>query len=190
MKMLSSKQTWLLFSLASLFLLVSLLITLHDRPISYQVLQGNPLNIAIEIAGEVSHPGFYSFAREITVERALLLAGGIEREKIGNPQVLTQPLKAGSKIIVRRNERHVLTVELARMEPEKCLVFSVPLDLNAVEEEHLILIPGLGPELARRIIEYRSKKGGFRHIEELMEVRGIGQEKMRTLERYLVVGEQ
>jgi competence protein ComEA len=187
MRIFSPRQSWLLLSSASLLFLISLLITLRDKPISDHVLQGNPLNIAIEVAGEVSHPGFYSFAREITVERALLSAGGVEREKIGNPQVLTQALKAGSKIIVRRNERHVLIVELARMEPGKCLVFSVPLDLNAVEEEHLTLMPGIGPELARRIIEYRSKKGGFRAIEELMEVRGIGQEKLRSLERYLVV---
>ena len=190
MRIFSPRQSWLLLSLASLLFLVSLLITLHDRPISDQVLQGNPLNIAIEVAGEVSNPGFYSFAGEITVERALIEAGGIAWEKIDNPQVLSHALKAGSKIIVRRNEKHVLTVELARMDPDKCLVFSVPLDLNAVEEEHLTLIPGIGPELARRIIEYRSKKGGFRNIEELMGVRGIGQKNLRSLERYLVVRRQ
>jgi competence protein ComEA len=190
MRIFSPRQSWFLLSSATACFLVSLLITLLDRPTSDHVLQGSLLNTAIEVAGEVPQPGFYSFAREITVERALLAAGGIERGKLGNPQVLAQSLKAGSKIIVRRNERHVLTVELARMEPEKCLVFSVPFDLNTVEEEHLTLIPGIGPELARRIIEYRSNKGGFRAIEELMEVRGIGREKLGSLERYLVIGSQ
>ncbi len=190
MRIFSPRQSWLLLSLASLFFSVSLLITLPQRPDSDKLLQGNPLNIAIEVAGDVPNPGFYSFASEITVQRALFEAGGIGRGKIDNPQVLSQALKAGSKIIVRRDEKDVLTVEVARMEPDTCMVFSVPLDLNAAEEEHLTLIPGIGPELAQRIIEYRSEKGGFRNVEELLGVRGIGQKKLRSLQRYLVVQSQ
>ena len=81
----------------------------------------------------------------------------------------------------------MLTIELARMEPEKCIVFSIRLNLNEVEERHLTLIPGIGPRLAQRIIHYRSKNAGFRNMEELMEVRGIGEKKLRNLERYLII---
>jgi len=101
--------------------------------------------------------------------------------------VLDDMLNDGSKIVVKRDKKHTLIIELARMEPEKCIVFSIPLNLNEVEEEHLTLIPGIGPRLAQRIIQYRSKKGGFRKIEELIEVRGIGEQKLRNLELYLII---
>ena len=190
MKILSPTQSWLLLAFAAVLLLVSLLITIPKRPSSNDILQGNPQSIAIEIEGEIPNPGIYSFPREVTVEQALMEACGIGGDKIGNPQVLSRTLKAGSKIVVIRDEKHTLAVELARMEPHQCIVFSVPLDLNEVQEEHLTLIPGIGPELARRIVQYRSNKGEFRRIEELMDVQGIGQKRLQSLKRYLAVQRQ
>ena len=187
MKAYSSKQSWLLLSLASLLLLVSLFNTLSERPSPGVIPEANPLSIAVEIVGDIPNPGVYSFPGELTVEQALLKAGSSERRSIKNPQVFNNTLNAGSKIVVMRNAKNMLTIELARMEPEKCIVFSIPLNLNEVEAIHLSLIPGIGARLAQRIIHYRSKKGGFRNIEELMEVRGIGKKKLRNLERYLII---
>ncbi len=187
MKAYSSKQSWLLLSLASLLLLVSLFNTLSERPNLGDIPQANPLNTVVEIVGDIPNPGVYSFPGELTVERALRKAGAIGRREINNPQVLNNTLNPGSKIILIRNPHNMLTVQVARMEPEKCVVFSIPLNLNKVEKEHLTLIPGIGPQLAQRIINYRSKKGGFRNIEELKEVRGIGDKKVRNLERYLII---
>ena len=121
------------------------------------------------------------------MEQALLKAGGIEGGNIGNPQVLKKTLDTGSKVVVTRNQNQILTTTLARMDPDMCIVFFVPLNLNEIEEENLTLIPGIGPRLAHRIIQYRSEKGGFREIEELIEVSGIGEHKLRNLKRYLCI---
>jgi competence protein ComEA len=187
MRTYSPKKSWLLLSLASLLFSASLFTTLFERPSSDATLQRNPLNVSVEIVGEVRNPGIYSFPGEVIVKRALLEAGGTEGGIIANPQVLTNTLNAGSKIVVMRVQEHILIVKVARMEPNTCIVFSVPLDLNEIEEEHLTLIPGIGPRLAQRIIRYRSEKGGFREIDDLKGVRGIGEEKLRSLERYLTV---
>lgn len=189
MKAYSSKQSWVILSLALLLLAVWFVLTFYQRLSLDGNLQENSPNIVVEIAGDISNPGIYSFSRDVTAEQVLLGARGIKRGKIGNPQVLDDILDDGSKIVVRRDAGHGLTVELSRMEPEKCIVFSIPLNLNEVEEDHLTIIPGIGPQLARRIIQYRSRKGGFRNVEELMEVRGIGQQKLRNLERYLFIPE-
>jgi competence protein ComEA len=187
MRTYSSIQSWILLSLASLLFLGSLFMALSERPGPDDTAQGNPLPIAIEIVGEIPSPGIYSLSKEVTVEQALLEAGGIQRGRIGNSQVLNKALNAGSKIVVTRDEKQIVTIEVARMEPHKCIVFSVPLDLNEVEEEHLTLIPGIGPHLAQRIIHYRSKRGGFREIDELEEISGIGGKKLRSLRRYLII---
>jgi competence protein ComEA len=53
-------------------------------------------------------------------------------------------------------------------------------DLNAASPEELDRLPGIGPVLAGRIVEYRRRHGRFTRIEELLAVRGIGP---RLLER-------
>ena len=58
-------------------------------------------------------------------------------------------------------------------------------NLNTVTAEQLQRIPGVGPALANRIVEFREKKGGFRRIEELLAIPGISEKKWRLLRDYL-----
>jgi competence protein ComEA len=46
-------------------------------------------------------------------------------------------------------------------------------------------LPGVGPTLARRIVEFRERKGGFKRIEELLAVPGVSEKKWKTLCEYL-----
>ena len=65
-----------------------------------------------------------------------------------------------------------------------------PLDLNTATAEELAELPGIGEELARRIVEYRTEHGPFGDVAELMEVSGIGEGKMDALkDRVTVDGE-
>jgi competence protein ComEA len=51
-----------------------------------------------------------------------------------------------------------------------------PVNINTAEAEALETLPGIGPALARRILEYREANGPFRYLYELMDVEGIGDE--------------
>ncbi|MDY5611866.1 ComEA family DNA-binding protein [Dysosmobacter sp.] len=62
-----------------------------------------------------------------------------------------------------------------------------PLDLNDASAEELTELPGIGRELARRIVAYREEHGPFESVEELMEVSGIGQGKLDGLEGRVTV---
>ena len=58
------------------------------------------------------------------------------------------------------------------------------INLNAATAAELEKLPGVGPAMATRILEYRQKSGGFKKIEELMNVKGIGEKsflKMKPL---------
>jgi competence ComEA-like helix-hairpin-helix protein len=61
-------------------------------------------------------------------------------------------------------------------------------DLNKATEQQLESLPGIGPAMARRILEYRTTNGGFRKIEDLMNVRGIGEKKFLKLKDLITVG--
>lgn len=63
------------------------------------------------------------------------------------------------------------------------------INLNTATAEELKTLPGIGPTMAGRIIEYRNTYGGFYDVEEIKEVRGIGEKTYQKLKDLIVVSE-
>ena len=61
------------------------------------------------------------------------------------------------------------------------------INLNSATVEQLEALPGIGPKTAQLIVEYRQKSGGFKKVEELMNVKGIGEKSFLKLKPMLVV---
>jgi competence protein ComEA len=61
-------------------------------------------------------------------------------------------------------------------------------NLNTASAEQLTTLPGIGPKLAARIVEYR-QKSPFKSTQELMNVRGVGEKNFAKIETYLTVGD-
>jgi competence protein ComEA len=61
------------------------------------------------------------------------------------------------------------------------------LNLNIATVRELEALPGIGPALAKRIVEFREKKGGFRRIEELLAVPGISEKRWKALRELVYV---
>ena len=59
------------------------------------------------------------------------------------------------------------------------------MDPNLAPADSLELIPGIGPVLAQKIVAFREKAGPFLHIDSLVRVKGIGQEKLEQIKPYL-----
>ena len=62
-------------------------------------------------------------------------------------------------------------------------------NINTATIEELVALPGVGPTLAGRIVEYREKAGQFNSVEELLNVKGIGEKNFEKIADYLTVGE-
>jgi len=67
--------------------------------------------------------------------------------------------------------------------------FGNKIDLNEAEIDDLMAIPGIGFKIASEIIQLREKKGGFRSVEELVEVRGIGKKKLEKIKNFVFTGD-
>jgi competence protein ComEA len=67
---------------------------------------------------------------------------------------------------------------------------SGPININTATEAQFESLPGIGPKVAQRILEYRQKNGQFKKIEDLMNVKGIGEKSFLKLKPYLTVSEK
>ncbi|MCD6353101.1 MAG: helix-hairpin-helix domain-containing protein [Proteobacteria bacterium] len=104
--------------------------------------------------------GLYSYRHYFSVER--------------NPGIQTG---AASSVVM----------DFSAMTADEKILHEIPLDLNNAKPEELMKISGIGIKLSKAIVDYKDKHGYFSNIEELKEVKGIGEKKFRKIEKYLTV---
>ena len=185
MKYLSLRQQWVLFFLALLILGV-LYFKFYYSPLPSspeQVLR----EIVVEVTGEVRNPGVYLFENPPGLKEVIERAGGLKETARFDTTSSSEILETGTLLVVEREKAQEIKIKLGRMEANKLLVFSIPLDLNRVSVEDLCLIPGIGESLAQEIIAYRERRRGFRSVEELKNVKGIGEKKFKSIKNFFAV---
>jgi competence protein ComEA len=185
MKYFSVGQQRILFVLALLILSI-LYFKFYYHPLPY--LQEKKIReMVIEVIGEVQKPGIYIFQTPPTLREAIEKAGGLKEPAFLDKGLSSEFLETGTLLTIKKDSPQETKIKKGRMEARKLLVFSIPLDLNRASIEDLCLIPGIGESLAREIIAYRERRRGFRSVEELKNVKGIGEKKWKTFKPFLTI---
>jgi competence protein ComEA len=129
--------------------------------------------VIIDIAGEVIHPGVYKLKNGARVNEALIMAGGLgakaDRDWVEKNLNQAEKLVDGEKIFIpKTGEKNPIVTQVLGSSTSKII------RLNTATVEDLDKLTGIGPAIAQRIIDYRTKVGGFKNIEELKLVSGVG----------------
>jgi competence protein ComEA len=134
--------------------------------------------VIVQAAGAVVRPGLYRLAPGARVDDLIRAAGGLAPDADPDRVNLAALLADGEKVYVPRVGEDVPADSSAGAgsSPAPKLV-----DLNTASIADLDTLPGIGPATAQAIIDYRSQHGRFRSVDELLNVRGIGQTKLDEL---------
>jgi competence protein ComEA len=132
----------------------------------------------VHVVGAVRKPGLMRLPSGTRVATALARAGGPTRRADLTLVNLAARLQDGQQIVVPVAGAGAATGGASSGAGPAP---SAKLHLSTATAEQLDEVDGIGPTLAERIVEYRDEHGGFRSLEGLAEVEGIGEKRLATL---------
>jgi competence protein ComEA len=136
-----------------------------------------PATLIVDVAGEVTNPGVYELNANARVIDALKAAGGAKPSADLSLINLARLLKDGEQIYIDKKINGSNSRTYSRSSARQSNLPTV-LNINRATAKELESLPGIGPVLAARIVEFRSTNGSFLSIEDLKKVPGIGGSKL------------
>jgi competence protein ComEA len=141
--------------------------------------------LMVQVAGEVRKPGVYSLPAGTRGADAVERAGGLTSRADQAGVNLVAPLRDGQQVIVPRRgaTAGAAVASSGAVAGGGAGAPAAPVSLSSATIEQLDTVDGIGPTLAQRIVEYRQAHGGFRSVDELNQVGGIGEKRMAALRK-------
>jgi len=140
----------------------------------------------VHVAGAVRRPGLYRLPSSARVGAALERAGGPLRRADLTAENLAATVQDGQQIKVPRVGERPASAAAPGASAGSSGAGApggagAKISLASATVEQLDGLDGIGPTLAKRIVEYRDSHGGFRSVEQLREVEGIGEKRFAAL---------
>ncbi|MFE1344261.1 helix-hairpin-helix domain-containing protein [Streptomyces sp. NPDC058757] len=143
---------------------------------------GAPTKVVVDVGGKVRRPGVLTLPAGSRVADALRAAGGVREGADLTGLNRARVLFDGEQVLVGVPGAPPAGPGPGPGPGGGAGGDGVPLSLNTATVEQFDGLPGVGPVLARRIVDHRTEHGGFRAVEELREVDGIGERRFADLQ--------
>lgn len=154
--------------------------------------------IVVDVDGAVAHPGLYKLPADSRVQAALAAAGGLSPQADAHRINRAAKLHDGQKLYVLSQGES--TPPLAASSGQGCegqactsaeggVAGSAPegqglVNINTANATQLTQLPGVGPAIAQKIIDYRTANGPFTSVDDLTKVPGIGAAKLAQIKSH------
>ena len=151
---------------------------------------GVAAELVVHVVGAVHRPGLVRLPGGARVADAVEAAGGATAAARLASVNLARPVVDGEQVVVQRRGRPDVLGAPAGGAPPAVLRSTgpaAPVDLNTATLDSLDGLPGIGPVLAQRILDWRTAHGRFSSVDELGEVSGIGEATLSDLAPLVVV---
>ena len=136
--------------------------------------------IAVDVEGAVNNPGLYELAPGSRVGDAVEMAGGMTDDALAHGVNRAAKLEDGMQVYVPSASEETAPKVLTQPQSAES-VPSGKVSLNSASASELQELPGIGPSLSQRIIDYRQENGGFSSVDDLKNVSGIGEVRFENL---------
>lgn len=137
--------------------------------------------VVVHVGGKVRRPGVVRLPAGSRVEDALRAAGGALPGVDSGALNLARQLADGEQVLVGVPAGAVGAAAAAGASPGPAPGAGGVVDLNTATVADLDALPGVGPVLAQRIVDFRSQHGPYSSVDQLREVSGIGERKFEDL---------
>jgi competence protein ComEA len=158
-------------------------------PAAVRIARSSPADAIVHVVGAVRRPGVYRLDAGARVQEAVRRAGGARRYAELDAINLAARIADGQQIVVpaRAGARAAGGDGLAGAQPGEAGASGAggapagPINLNTASAEQLDELDGVGPATARKILAWRQAHGGFRTVDDLAQVPGIGPKRLAAL---------
>ncbi len=137
-----------------------------------------PNFVFVEVSGVGAHPGVYAFDHLPTLAEIWPKSGAP-----GKAPATPDKVASGSRVEIAADGHYLLS----RLHGAELLTLGLPIDLNGAGATDLDGLPGIGPALAQRIVQYRQQHGPFKKIDDLLQVSGIGPKLLEKIKPHLII---
>lgn len=156
-----------------------------------QEVSKQPQRLVVDIRGAVKKPGVFELEAGSRLHQAVSESGGFSEEAdqawIDQNLNMARKLTDGEKIYIPSegeisDEGHLRGVSLTDSSDGVLGESQQYVNINTASQEELETLPGIGPSYAQQIIDYRQDNGGFKSIEEIQAVSGIGEKTFQKIQ--------
>lgn len=154
--------------------------------------------IVIHITGQVKNPGLVYLDEGARIADAIKEAGGSTKDAALDKVNLAYVLEDGQKIYIPNKNEKISEIQYIITDSGENVLKDTgkesnvkggikKVNINSANQEELETLPGVGPSLAVRIIEYRNSNGKFEKVEDVQNVKGIGDSKFTNIKEYICI---
>ncbi|SFA69932.1 competence protein ComEA [Lentibacillus halodurans] len=144
-------------------------------PVSSNEEQPSPAHVMVDVKGEIANPGVYEIETDSRVNDVIQMAGGFTNDADETMVNLAQKVQDEMIIIIpKTGEQESMSASESNGH--------VKIRINSATQEEIEQLNGIGPSKAAAIIQYRDENGFFETEDDLLNVSGVGEKTLESLQ--------